>query len=57
MKPLSQHIQEKLNTESLKESFIKNLVEEELDALTRIAPAEKVKENTSSLADASVSEK
>lgn len=38
MKPLSQHIQENLNAESLKESFTEKLVDDELDALNRVAP-------------------
>jgi len=42
MKPLSQHIQETLNNESLKQVLIENLVDEELRDLKRVAPANKV---------------
>lgn len=55
MKPLSQHIQENLNSESLKETFTEKLVDEELDALTRVAPAEKIDNKpTKSLVDTAV---
>lgn len=58
MKPLSQYIQETLNNESLKEVFVEKLIDEELDALTRTAPAEKVsKANLSSLVDKTISGK
>jgi hypothetical protein len=58
MKPLSKHIQETLTSNSLKGVFVEKLVDEELDALTRAAPSEKVaKSNTSSLLDSVVSEK
>nr|WP_315219777.1 hypothetical protein [uncultured Flavobacterium sp.] len=58
MKPLSQHIQETLFDESLKEAFNEKLVDEELDALTRIAPAENVpKADTSSFVDKTISGK
>lgn len=39
MKPLSQHIQETLNSESLKQAFTEKLVDEELDTLTRVSIA------------------
>lgn len=55
MKPLSQHIQENLNAESLKESFTEKLVDEELEALTRAVPAEKEERvSTTSLVDTMV---
>jgi hypothetical protein len=55
MKPLSQHIQENLNSESLKEVFTEKLVDEELDALNRVSPADKVeKKPTKSLVDLTV---
>jgi len=55
MKPLSKHIQETLNNESLKEAFNEKLVDEELDALTRTAPATKVeKKDGKSLVDTAV---
>lgn len=58
MKPLSQHIQETFNNELLKEVFVEKLVDEELDALNRTAPAEKVtKADSSSLVDKSISGK
>ena len=58
MKPLSQHIQETFNNESSKEVFIEKLVDEELDALNRTAPAEKVpKADSSSLVDKTISGK
>lgn len=58
MKPLSQHIQETLSNESLKEAFVDKLVEEELDALNRTAPAKKVtKADTGSLIDKTISGK
>jgi hypothetical protein len=58
MKPLSQHIQETLNNESLKEAFNEKLVDEELDALTRVSPQNKVKKKpTKSLVDSAVSGK
>ena len=56
MKPLSQHIQENLNSESSKEVFREKLVDEELDALTRVAPATTVDtKQTTSLVDTMVS--
>lgn len=52
MKPLSQHIQENLDAESLKESFTEKLVDEELESLTRAVPAEKEERvSTTSLVD------
>lgn len=58
MKPLSKHIQKTFNNESLKGFFVEKLVDEELDALNRMAPAEKVTNaNTSSLVDLVVSRK
>jgi hypothetical protein len=58
MKPLSKHIQETFNNESAKEVFVEKLVDEELDALNRTAPAEKVpRSNTSSLVDKTISGK
>nr|WP_294927757.1 hypothetical protein [uncultured Flavobacterium sp.] len=58
MKPLSQHIQETLNNESLKEAFNEKLVDEELDALTRVSPATKVeRKDGKSLVDIAVSGK
>lgn len=55
MKSLSQHIQETLTSNTLKEVFVEKLVDEELDALTRAAPSEKApKSNTSSLLDSVV---
>ena len=58
MKPFSQHIQETFNNESSKEVFTEKLVDEELDALNRTAPAEKVpKADSSSLVDKTISGK
>lgn len=58
MKPLSQHIQETLSSQSLKEIFIEKLIDEELNALNRVAPAEKIsKVDTNSLVDSSISGK
>lgn len=58
MKPLSQHIQETLNNESLKEAFEVKLVDEELDALTRVSPATNFqKKSTKSLLDTAVGAK
>lgn len=55
MKPLSQHIQETLNHESLKEAFTEKLVDEELDALTRVSPEDiEEKKPTKSLVDTAV---
>lgn len=55
MKPLSQHIQETFSNESTKEVFVEKLVDEELDALNRTAPAEKVpRADTSSLLDKTI---
>lgn len=57
MKPLSQHIHEKLNNESLKETFVEKLVEEELDALNRISPENnQPKTPTKSLVDSAMKE-
>ncbi|WP_161595790.1 hypothetical protein [Flavobacterium pectinovorum] len=58
MKPLSQHIQETFNNESLKEAFEEKLVDEELDALNRTAFAIEVpKADKSSLVDKTISGK
>lgn len=58
MKPLSKHIQETFNNESSKEIFVEKLVDEELDALNRTAPAEKVpRADTSSFVDKTISGK
>lgn len=58
MKPLSKHIQEKFDIQSLKEDFKEKLVDEELDALTRIAPAkDDSKRDSSSFVDRAVSGK
>lgn len=58
MKPLSQHIQETLCNESLREVFVEKLLDEELDALTRTAPVEKVdKKSSKSLVDSTISGK
>jgi hypothetical protein len=58
MKPLSQHIQETFSSHSLKEVFTEKLIDEELDALTRVAPVKKVsKADTNSLVDSTISGK
>lgn len=58
MKPLSKHIQDTFNNESVKEVFVEKLVDEELDALNRTAPAEKVhRVERSSLVDKTISGK
>lgn len=55
MKSLSQHVQETLNNESLKEAFEEKFVDEELDALTRVSPATKVeKKDGKSLEDIAI---
>jgi hypothetical protein len=55
MKPLSKHIKETLNNESLKEVFTEKLVDEELDTLTRLSPSTKVeKKETKSFLDTAV---
>jgi len=52
MKPLSQHIQENLKNATLEEVFTEQLVDEELDALTRVAPENtEEKKPTKSLVD------
>lgn len=55
MKSLSQHIQENLNNEPLKEVFTGKHVDEELDALTRVSPKNDVeKKPTKSLVDTAI---
>jgi hypothetical protein len=58
MKPLSKHIKETFNNGSSKGAFVEKLVDEELDALNRTAPAEKVpRADTSSFVDKTISGK